>query len=75
MTTFAGDGPFFVQIMAGDTKFVGGSLTPVGNFSRSFIMTLPALAVGKLLMLQMGKIQYFPPHLQLDNRRPWVGSK
>jgi hypothetical protein len=61
--------------MTGNTKFVGGSFTPVGDFPWSFIVTLPALAVGKLLMLQMGEIQHFTPHLEFDNRRPWVGSK
>lgn len=75
MTPLAGDGSFFIQVVTGDAKFMGGSLAPVGNLSRGFVVALPALAIGKLLMFQMGKIQHLVAHLQLDNRCAGVDRK
>jgi hypothetical protein len=75
MTPLTGYGTLFIQIMTGDAKFMGSGFTPVGDLSRNFVMTLPALAVGKLLMFQMGKVQDLISHLQLDNRCAGIGSK
>jgi hypothetical protein len=72
MTTFAVYWALFVQIMTRDTEFVGCRLTPVVNLSVLFVMALPALVVYNFLVLMMGELNSFFPHLQLYNFRAVV---
>lgn len=64
MTTLAGDRPLFIQVVAGDTEPVRCRLAPVVDFTILFVMTLPALAFGKRLVLEVGKIEHFSTHFQ-----------
>lgn len=72
MTTLAAYRALFVQIVARDAELMGCCLSPVGDLSGLFVMTLPALVFGKLLMLLMCEIHRFFAHLQLDYFRPGI---
>jgi hypothetical protein len=64
MATLTTHRPFLIQVMTGDTDFVGCCLVPVLYFPVFFIMTLPALVVCKLLVLLVSEVDGLFPHLE-----------
>ena len=63
MAAFAAYRALFVQIMAGDTEPVGCCLTPVADFAVSFVMALPTLIFGNLLVFVVSEFNGLFPHL------------
>jgi len=59
---------FFIQIMTGDTDFVGCCLVPVGYFPVFIVMTLPTVVVCNLLVPLVSEVDGLFPHLQLYHR-------
>ena len=68
MATLTTDRPFLIQVMTGDTDFVGCCLVPVGYFPFFFIMTLPTAVICKFLVLLVSEVDGLFSHLQLYDR-------